>query len=56
MWYLLKAYIAKLLCPHEWKKLDEAKKFEHSWNKMPYKITTWYTCKKCGKVIKIVKK
>ena len=55
MWHLLKAYFAKLLCPHEWTKLDDISVFEDDYSKRPYKVITWYTCKKCGKVIKLKK-
>lgn len=53
MWSLIKKYLEKLACSHNWKVCDKVSIYEYSNSKLPYKIIKYYVCTKCGKIKKI---
>lgn len=56
----IKEFISNLFekwtCKHDWELIHKLQTYEASSTDLPYKITFYYKCKKCGKFKKLVMK
>ena len=46
-------YLKECSCKHDYELLKEIKRYEHSFDDMPYAFESVYMCKKCGNVKKV---
>ena len=46
---LLRTIINKKFCCHDWELVEEVSTYSKAGDKLPYKRTRVYVCKKCGK-------
>ena len=50
----IKKILEKVACKHEWESLVISNKYEDDDSKLPYKTTFIFSCRKCGKMKRIV--
>lgn len=46
-------YIRSCFCNYDWEMLQDHSRYLTSESEMPYKVTRYYRCKKCGYVQKV---